>query len=172
MAWPMIAMAAISVAGSMMKAKGQAQQFAATEKAAEMKMELALENAEFSEENAEIVRSKARAQAKQLDRIKRLRIGAIQAAAGASGGRLNRGSVQDILMDVTAQSQLEIQNALFEGELSARGELHTAKGFRVQAQLAKEEAKSAGKAGGGAMTSGMLGAATGMIGMGKAGGLF
>ena len=83
-------------------------------------------NAQVSEQNAQIARQQAADQARQADRETYLRLGAIRAAQGASGGTADEGSVLDVLGDVAAQSELEKQDILYRGELTARGYTNTA----------------------------------------------
>lgn len=83
-------------------------------------------NATINLQNAEIARSNAQAQAGQIDRENYLRLGAIRAAAGKSGGASSEGSVLDVLGDVAAQGELEKQQAIYQGELGARGYTNTA----------------------------------------------
>lgn len=90
------------------------------------------ENAQISEQNAAIARSDAAAQAKQSERENYLRLGAIRANQGKSGGAAGEGNVLDILGDTAAQGELEKQDILYQGELSARGQLNAASGYRRQ----------------------------------------
>ena len=63
---------------------------------------------------------------RQQKRETYLRLGAIRAAQGHAGGAAGEGSVLDVLGDVAAQSELERQQVLYEGELKARGFSNTA----------------------------------------------
>lgn len=78
-------------------------------------------NEQVNTQNADIVRSQAQAQAVQNDRETFLRLGAIRAAAGKSGGVSSEGSALDVLGDAAAQSELDRQNIIYQGELQARG---------------------------------------------------
>lgn len=82
-------------------------------------------NAHVARENAAISREEAALFARQQDRETYLRMGAIRAAQGKSGGAME-GSVLDILGDTAAQSELEKQHILYQGELKARGFQNTA----------------------------------------------
>ena len=82
-------------------------------------------NATIATQNAEISRDNAEAQATQQDRENLLRLGAIRAAQGKSGGTAS-GSVLDVLADTAAQGELERQNIVYQGELRARGFANTA----------------------------------------------
>jgi len=77
-------------------------------------------NAAVADRNATVVRQQAGQEAAQIDRTNRLRIGAIRASIGASGGAME-GSAIDVLGDVVAQGELDRQQALYEGELRAIG---------------------------------------------------
>lgn len=83
-------------------------------------------NARVAEQNAEASRAQARQQAQQIDRDNYMRLGAIRAAQGKSGGEAGQGSVLDVLGDVAAQGELEKQNAIYGGEMAARGYTNTA----------------------------------------------
>lgn len=83
-------------------------------------------NAAINEQNATISRDEARRLALQHDREMYLRLGAIKAAQGKSGGAAGEGSVLDVLGDVAAQGELERQHILYRGELKARGYQNTA----------------------------------------------
>lgn len=82
-------------------------------------------NQKVAAENAEIAREQTKLEAQQIERQTRMRIGAIEAAAGGAGV-MPEGSVMDVLSDVVAQSELEQANALHIGELRARGFNQTA----------------------------------------------
>jgi len=83
-------------------------------------------NATINMQNAEIARSDAAGQAVQIERENALRLGAIRAAQGKSGGAADSGSVLDVLGDQAAQGELERQYAVYQGEQRARGFVNTA----------------------------------------------
>jgi hypothetical protein len=83
-------------------------------------------NARINEQNAGIARQEAADLARQQERENYLRLGAIHAAQGKSGGAAGEGSVLDVLGDTAAQGELERQNILYRGELKARGYTNTA----------------------------------------------
>jgi len=83
-------------------------------------------NATISQQNAQIAQQDAADKARQADRETYLRLGAIKAAQGHSGGTASSGSVLDVLGDVAAQSELEKQTILYRGEQAARGYTNTA----------------------------------------------
>lgn len=93
-------------------------------------------NAQVAEQDAVIARQQAQQEAAQIDRENRMRQGAITAKAGAAGVGMS-GSVLDVLGDVVAQGELERQNAIYQGELSARGSNQTATMERKRAKTAK-----------------------------------
>lgn len=82
-------------------------------------------NAQVQTQNAELARRDARLRATQVERENYLRLGAIRAAHGASGGVAGEGSVLDVLGDAAAQGELERQETLFQGEAQARGYTNT-----------------------------------------------
>lgn len=94
-------------------------------------------NATISEQNAQIARQDAADKARQADRETYLRLGAIKAAQGHSGGTAGSGSVLDVLGDVAAQSELEKQTILYRGEQAARGYTNTANLDRASADNAE-----------------------------------
>lgn len=156
--------AALAVGGAILGAKGEKDAAKAQKKAAEEEERRAKEHAAFAEENASIIAGQARAEVVQIDRAARLRLGAIRAAAGASGGRVNFGSVIDIVADVAAQGELEKQNAIFAGELGGRAERQAAKGFQSQALLASMKGKAASRAGSLGAASALLGGFSDVLG--------
>lgn len=104
----------LMIAGSVMSAVGALQQGQAAKSAAEY-------NATISTQNAGIARQNAADKARQADRETYLRLGSIRANQGASGGASGEGSVLDVIGDVAAQSELERQQIVYQGELQARG---------------------------------------------------
>lgn len=107
----MIAAAAISAYGAIQQGK-------AAEAAGEY-------NKTINDQNAQIARADALAQADQVRRENYMRLGAIRAAQGKSGGVANEGSVLDVLGDTAAQGELERQNVIYAGEQRARGFINT-----------------------------------------------
>lgn len=83
-------------------------------------------NAAIADQNAQISRADAAAQAQQIDRENYMRLGAIRAAQGKSGGAAGEGSVLDVLGDAAAQGELDKQYAIYQGEQRARGYTNTA----------------------------------------------
>lgn len=100
--------AAILGASSSRKA-GKAAQAAAEADAAR-----ARENAEIEKENTVLA-------VRQHDREQYLRMGALRAAQGKSGGTQTSGSFLDILADTAAQGELERQNLRRAGAIRAKG---------------------------------------------------
>lgn len=94
-------------------------------------------NAQVAEQNATIAREQAAAKAKQIDRENYLRLGAIRAAQGKNGGAAGAGSVLDVLSDAAAQGELDKQNALYSGEMAARGYTNTANLDRYSGETAR-----------------------------------
>lgn len=84
-------------------------------------------NATVARQNAQMEREQTALATAQADREGRLRLGAIRAAQGASGGAAGEGSVIDVLGDVAAQNELERQNIAYRGESKARGYEGTAR---------------------------------------------
>lgn len=109
----------LQIAGAVISAIGALQQGQAAKAASDY-------NAQIAQQNAQIARQNAADQARQVDRENYLRLGAIKAAAGASGGDTGQGSVLDVLADTAAQGELEKQQTLYRGELAARGYANTA----------------------------------------------
>jgi hypothetical protein len=120
----------IQVAGAVISAIGAIRQGNAAEAAANY-------NAQVAEQNATASRQQAAAHAQQLDRENYLRLGAIRAAQGHSGGDSGQGSVLDVLGDAAAQGELDKQNALYNGEMQARGYTNTATLDTFSGQTAK-----------------------------------
>ena len=112
-------LALIAIAGAGVSAVSAIQQGNAAKAAADF-------NAAVGMQNAEIARNDAAAQASQMERENALRLGAIRAAQGKSGGAADTGSVLDVLGDQAAQGELEKQYAVYQGEQRARGFVNTA----------------------------------------------
>lgn len=83
-------------------------------------------NATLNSQNAKLAEQEADMLAKQQHRENYLRMGALRAAQGKSGGAAGEGSVLDIIGDVAAQGELENQMIQYRGELKARGYTNTA----------------------------------------------
>ena len=83
-----------------------------------------------SKARAELERTQAAFEAKQSERMAYLRLGAIRAAHGKSGGVYGEGSVLDVIGDVTAQSELERQHILAGG--TARADAYERRGKNEQ----------------------------------------
>lgn len=144
MAIPIIMVAAAAVAAYSAYQQGQA-----AKKAANF-------NAAVQRQNAQATLTQSRANAAQVQRENILRLGAIRASQGASGGT-GEGSVLDVISDVAAQGELERQNTLYRGELAARGNINTA-------TLDVFEGKAAERAGTLRAGSELLGGAAGAAG--------
>lgn len=119
MAFLPAALPIISAVGTVVSVIGALQQGQASSNAASF-------NAQVASQNAELARREAAMAAAQNERETTLRLGAIRAAQGHSGGTGDAGSVLDVLGDAAAQSELERQNIIYRGELKARGFTNTA----------------------------------------------
>lgn len=127
-------MATAALIGGAISAVGAIQQGRAESRAAKHNAAISSQQAEVARQNAKFVKQQAKVQAGQVARINRLREGAIRAAAGASGVTQG-GSVAEVLADVAAQGELERQQAIFEGDVQARGLLAEAAGAQSTAAL-------------------------------------
>lgn len=125
MAIPLAIAAAVSAFGAY-------QQGQAAKKAGEF-------NAQVNLQNAAAAQSQASMRASQQQRETLLRVGAIRAAHGASGGTAD-GSVLDVLADTAAQGEMQRQSIIYGGEMQARG-------YQNTATLDIFGAKAAGRAG-------------------------
>lgn len=141
------------VVGAAVSAYGAIQQGQATKKAAQF-------NATVANQNAEAARAQARAQQAQEQRTTFLRLGAIRAQAGASGG--TEGSALDVLGDVAAQGEIQRQQIGFRGELEARG-------FKNTAALDLFQGKNAAKVANISAAGTVISAADGLAGGGFGG---
>ena len=97
-------------------------------------------NAMVQKQNSEQARSEARMQSAQTERENFLRLGAIRAAQGASGGT-GEGSVLDVIADTARQGELERQYKLYQGEAAARGYANTAALDTMQGQASQQAAQ-------------------------------
>ncbi len=134
------ATAAVSAVSAVRQAQAQSQQYQQQADVSQMSGNF---NATVNDQNADIVRQDAKDQALQSDRETYLRLGAIRAAQGHSGGSGGQGSVLDILGDTAAQSELEKQNLLYQGELKARGFTNSATLDRYGGQTASSRYSAA-----------------------------
>lgn len=94
-------------------------------------------NAQVAEQNADAARQQSAAQAKQIERENYMRLGSIRAAQGKSGGAAGEGSVLDVLAYSAAQGELDKQNAIYGGEMAARGYTNTANLDRASGSAAR-----------------------------------
>lgn len=78
-------------------------------------------NAAINEQNAQLSREEALENARLQRREEYLRLGAVRAAQGKTGGAAGEGSVLDVIGMVAAQGEEERQRILYAGELKARG---------------------------------------------------
>lgn len=118
-------MAWITIAGAVISAISAYQQGQAGKAAANY-------NAVVAEQNANASRQQAAMQATQIERDKALRLGSIRAAQAASGGTM-AGSALDVIGDTASQYELQRQDAIYRGELQARGYMNTAQLDRANA---------------------------------------
>ncbi len=114
------ALPVIMVVGTVISAIGAIQQGNAQKTAADY-------NATINQQNVTIASEQAQQQAKQQDIVNRQRLGTLIATQGANGGELS-GSVLDVIGMTAAQSELQKQQALYEGQVNARGYANTATG--------------------------------------------
>lgn len=114
-----VAIPFIMMAGAAMSAVNALQQGKAAKAAADF-------NANIQRQNAEIAHEQTIQQVRQHDREQIMRIGAIRAAQGKSGGAANEGSVLDILADTAAQGEIQRQDIVYRGALAERGYQNTA----------------------------------------------
>lgn len=78
-------------------------------------------NAEIARQNAEFTRQQTALKVQQQDRENFLRLGAIRAAHGKSGGVFGEGSVLDVIGDTVAQGELQKRFIQAGGDITASG---------------------------------------------------
>lgn len=122
----------VIIAGAGMAAVGAIQQGKAAKAAAEF-------NARVAEQNSQIVHEQTLQEVRQFDREQYLRVGAIRAAHGKSGGVANEGSVLDILADTAAQGEIQRQDIVYQGALAERGFQNTAALDRFEGKNAERQ---------------------------------
>ncbi len=105
---------------------------------------------QVAQRNAEIARQNSVLAGKQQDRLNRIRLGSIRAAAGASGGVSNTGSALEVVADSAIQGELKRQDILRAGEIKAAG-------FAAGSALSLFESEAASK-------TGKVGAAAALLG--------
>lgn len=131
-----VAIPYIIAASAGMSAISAIQQGKAAKAAAEF-------NAKVAEQNSQIVREQTIQEVRQFDREQYLRIGAIRAAQGKSGGVANEGSVLDILADTAAQGEIQRQDIIYQGALAERGFQNTAVLDRFEGDAAARQSRLA-----------------------------
>lgn len=94
-------------------------------------------NAAIAEQNATLAREESLKMAQQQERENYMRLGAIRAAHGKSGGEAGAGSVLDVIGDAASQGEMQRQHILYAGELKARGYNSTATLDRFQGKNAE-----------------------------------
>lgn len=134
-----------SLVSATLGAAGAFSEASAEAAAAKQDAALARRQATISRQNATTIASQTQQAARQADRERRLRIGAIVAKGGATGA--GYGSMLDVLSDVAAESELERQNILYQGSLQQRGEFLDAQASDIEGQLALNRASAAKSAG-------------------------
>lgn len=122
------------VAGAGMAAMSSIQQGKAAKAAAEF-------NAKVAEQNSQIVHEQTIQEVRQFDREQYMRIGAIRAAQGKSGGAANEGSVLDILADTAAQGEIQRQDIIYQGALAERGFQNSAVLDRFDGDVALKQSR-------------------------------
>lgn len=122
----------VMIASAALSAYGAIQQGKAAKAAANY-------NAQIQQQNAQIARTNAAAEADQSRRETMMRLGSIRAAQGASGGTAE-GSVLDVLGMTAAEGKRQEQEITYRGELQARGYTNTAQ----LEQFSGKQAQTAG----------------------------
>ena len=82
-------------------------------------------NSTIADQNATLARQEAIVAADQERRENYIRLGAIRAAQGKSGGTAESGSVLDVIGDTVAQGELAKQRIIYAGEIKAQGYQNT-----------------------------------------------
>ncbi len=120
--------AIVAIVGAVVGAVGQ-------HKAAEANKEAARKNEARENQNAILATRQGEMDAEQARKVSLLRIGAAEAAYGASGIR-TEGSAIDVLESAAAESELNIQNIRFNAQMKAAGFLSNADLDRSSARAA------------------------------------
>jgi len=139
--------AILSAVGAGVAAIGAIRQGKAAAAADAYNAAMARQNAAFSRQNADL-------QAAQDQRTTAMRLGAIRASQGASGGT-QAGSALDVIGDVARQGEIQKQIDIYQGEQQAAGYEGTATldTMRASSDLAAGQAGAIGAIGKGAMTA-------------------
>ena len=104
----------VTIISAAVSAYGAYQQGETAKKSAKYQSQIAQRNADIARRNAAL-------QGIQQDRLNRLRLGTIRAAAGASGGVSDQGSVLELVADSAIQGELKRQDIIRAGEIKAAG---------------------------------------------------
>jgi chromosome segregation ATPase len=135
-----------SLAGSVISGIGQISAAEARADRAEMNQALARQEAQRAAERASTQKEAAIAEAERKRRRARRRIGR-QAAGFAAGGVTLEGTPTEVLADQAVESEIEVQQSLFEGELASLQSERSAQRARVEAAQAGSRASSARQSG-------------------------
>lgn len=130
---------AISGIGTIARAEARADR-------AEMNQALARQQAQRQAERASTQKEAAIAEAQQKRRQARRRLGRQEAGFAASGVTLE-GTPTEVLADQAVESEIEIQQSLFEGELASLQSERQAQASRIEAAQAGSRASSARQSG-------------------------
>lgn len=139
--WGLAISAVVGAVGAVAQGSARAGQAQAQKQAAEY-------NAAIAQQNAALARQQAAVDAEQTRRTGERRMGAVRAAAAASG----IGSASDVLADVAGNSELDRLLTLHKGDVAATG-------FENTATLDRSRAASFEAQAGRAETTGYLSAA-------------
>ena len=128
-----MATAAILVIGAAISAYSSIKQGQAAEQAGK-------HNAKISRQNADIAKKGAAREARQIRKQNYSREASLLAKGGASGVKVNTGSLLDVLAATHREGEIQAKEATYQGELSSRA-------YRNNASLELFKGKSAKQAG-------------------------
>ncbi len=128
-----MATAVLLVASAALTAYSSVKQGQAADQAAK-------HNAKISHQNAAIAKKQAAREARQIRKSNYSREASLLAKGGASGTKVNTGSLLDVLASTHSEGEIEANEATYQGELDARA-------YRNNASLELFKGKSAKQAG-------------------------
>ena len=134
-----VASTAFSVIGAIQQGNAQSAQYKAQAQAADY-------NAKVAENNAIAINQQTAAREDAERRQRRIRLGSA-AASMSQSGLTDTGSIMDMFDQSAIESELDILNSRYEGNLQARGYGEQAKLDRYSAATASSNASAAKSAG-------------------------
>ncbi len=141
------AIAAISVVSTGIRAFGVIQQTRAARAESRFKSQIASNNAEIANRNADQVLQKAEADILEKRRETQQRLGLQRAEIAAAGFQLGEGTTIDILGDTAALGEVDVLRIQQDADNQAENFRAQGVNFQTEAELGRLQRKNIGRAG-------------------------